>query len=773
VKDPGRLGRPGFFRSGPARHHLKVDYHRKHILLIRDVPGAAPAKGNQNGLQTSTTPGAKGFGLRTHLVALVAAALLPAFAVGAIAVGAAVHGYRATFDDRLKATARALASAVDAEIGSHVVALSTLAVSRGLDADGDLGGFHERARRVADAFGTRIFVSTPPPEVRQVLNTALPFGAGIPSALAADERRAAPASAAMRAFETGGPVVGDLIPSRLTDRPLVPIYVPVPRSGQPAYAVGMALEPDRLRRLLRAQDFQDGGYASVVDASGTIVARSLEHERFAGKRVQDWLADGIRDREAGLLRRTVNLSGVETITAFHRLPGTPGWAVVLVEPLANYRAGLWGPLAALAVGGLAALAIALLVAAKIGGRVLRPVRALTRQAEAVVASGGDAALAPDEPARVGEFARLQRAVELAEGTLRERAAATAAAEARLRAVVDTAVDAIVVIDERGVVRSFNRSAEAIFGYAAEEVAGRNVSMLMGAEHAPRHDGYLAAYRRTGERKIIGVGREVQGRRKDGSAVPLDLAIAEWRDAEGKRFFTGIMRDISARKAGEARRLLLAREVDHRAKNVLAVVQSMLRLTPGDEPRAFVAAVEARVAALARAHSLLAEGGWSGADLRAVAERELAPYAPPRGGAPAARGPAVALDGPPVPLAPAAVQPFAMVLHELATNAAKHGALSALGGRVEVRWRVGRRAENDGLLRLRWVETGGPALAGPPARRGFGSRVIEGTVRGQLGGAVERRWEASGLVVEVAVPIPRAIADAGAPGDEAAAVASAA
>jgi two-component sensor histidine kinase len=67
---------------------------------------------------------------------------------------------------------------------------------------------------------------------------------------------------------------------------------------------------------------------------------------------------------------------------------------------------------------------------------------------------------------------------------------------------------------------------------------------------------------------------------------------------------------------------------------------------------------------------------------------------------------VALDGPPVPLAPAAVQPFAMVLHELATNAAKHGALSALGGRVEVRWRVGRRAENDGLLRLRWVETGG-------------------------------------------------------------------
>ena len=82
--------------------------------------------------------------------------------------------------------------------------------------------------------------------------------------------------------------------------------------------------------------------------------------------------------------------------------------------------------------------------------------------------------------------------------------------------------------------------------------------------------------------------------------------------------------------------------------------------------------------------------------------------------------------------------MAMLLHELATNAAKHGALSAPGGRVELRWRAGRRADEDGFLRLRWAEAGGPPLAGPPARRGFGTRVVEATVRGQLGGAVERR-----------------------------------
>ena len=160
-----------------------------------------------------------------------------------------------------------------------------------------------------------------------------------------------------------------------------------------------------------------------------------------------------------------------------------------------------------------------------------------------------------------------------------------------------------------------------------------------------------------------------------------------------------MRDISARRADEARKTLLMREVDHRAKNILAVVQSVLRLTSRDEPRAFATAVEARVAALARAHSLLAEGGWYGADLRAVAERALSPHAPTAGGG------TVRLDGPPVPLASAAVQPLAMVLHELATNAAKYGALSVPGGTVALTWRTTKDGGKS-RLHLQWTEANG-------------------------------------------------------------------
>jgi PAS domain S-box-containing protein len=248
--------------------------------------------------------------------------------------------------------------------------------------------------------------------------------------------------------------------------------------------------------------------------------------------------------------------------------------------------------------------------------------------------------------------------------------------------------------------------------------------------------------------------EFRGVWPDGTVHWLHSVGRAIRDEHGAvRQVSGVSMDVTEQMEARQRRDLLAREVDHRAKNALAVVQSLLRLTPVNEPKAFAAAVEARVSALARAHSLLAEAGWLGADLRRVAERELAPYAvgSPDGGT-------VRLDGPVVPLAPTAVQPLAMLLHELATNAAKHGALSRPSGHVDVCWKAGRRAGEDGLLHLRWAETGGPVAAGVPGRRGLGSRVIEATVRGQLGGSIERRWDAAGLVCEIRVPLERLMAD---------------
>jgi two-component sensor histidine kinase len=222
-----------------------------------------------------------------------------------------------------------------------------------------------------------------------------------------------------------------------------------------------------------------------------------------------------------------------------------------------------------------------------------------------------------------------------------------------------------------------------------------------------------------------------------------------RDAAGEPVrFTGTVVDIHARKLAEERQALLSREVDHRAKNALAVVLAALRLTQAPDLPSYVKAITGRVAALARAQTLLADDQWTGADLHTLLRGELDGFLSGGSGG----EPRAILVGPAVALPAGAAQPLAMAVHELATNATKYGALSAPGGRVAITWSLDGGI--SGTLRLRWAETGGPLVAGPPARRGFGARVLDGTVRGQLGGKVSLAWSAMGLVCDVEVPLVR-------------------
>ena len=206
-------------------------------------------------------------------------------------------------------------------------------------------------------------------------------------------------------------------------------------------------------------------------------------------------------------------------------------------------------------------------------------------------------------------------------------------------------------------------------------------------------------------------------------------------AEADRLLGALARAAAERRQAAESRALLLREVDHRAKNALAVALSLVRLTPRRDAEEFAATVEGRIAAMSRAHSLLASEAWHGADLAALVDAELAPHAE-----------RVRRSGPPVRLAADAVQPVGMLLHELATNAAKYGALSAPGGRVELAWRFGP----DGTLNMTWREHGGPAVA-RPARAGFGSRLLAALVERQLGGGLARDWRPDGLAVALTLP----------------------
>jgi len=184
--------------------------------------------------------------------------------------------------------------------------------------------------------------------------------------------------------------------------------------------------------------------------------------------------------------------------------------------------------------------------------------------------------------------------------------------------------------------------------------------------------------------------------------------------------SGVTVDITDRKQAEERQVLLAREVDHRARNALALVQSIVRLTRSEDIKSYTAAVDGRIGALARAHTLLAQSRWQGADLARLVGEELAPFRTDG----AER---IATAGPEVSLEPRTAQTLALALHELSTNAAKYGALSDMSGRVAVSWDL----QPQGLV-LRWIESGG-APPQMPVAHGFGIRLISASIERQLGG----------------------------------------
>jgi PAS domain S-box-containing protein len=203
--------------------------------------------------------------------------------------------------------------------------------------------------------------------------------------------------------------------------------------------------------------------------------------------------------------------------------------------------------------------------------------------------------------------------------------------------------------------------------------------------------------------------------------------------------SGVTIDVTERKEAEQRQDLLAREVDHRARNALAVVQSIVRLTRANNVGDYVAAVEGRIKALARAHALLSDSRWHSADLGALVAEELAPY---RTG----DGDKVEVIGPDVSLPPHMAQGLALALHELATNAAKHGALSSMLGKVSLTWQL--RPE---LLVMKWVEAGGPPIA-PPSARSFGLKVIRASIETQLGGEAAFDWARRGMQCVLSIPL---------------------
>jgi PAS domain S-box-containing protein len=309
---------------------------------------------------------------------------------------------------------------------------------------------------------------------------------------------------------------------------------------------------------------------------------------------------------------------------------------------------------------------------------------------------------------------------------------------RMEGIVESAMDALVTIDEQQRIILFNPAAERMFGVEAAEVIGAPIERFIPERFRAGHAEHIRHFKEAGvTNRRMGALGAVSGLRASGEEFPVEASIS-YIEVGGARLGTVILRDITERRANEEARLLLAREVDHRAKNALAVVQSVLALTRAATKEEFVAAVRGRVSSLGRAHSLLAQNRWEGADLARVVTDETAAY---QGSG------QVFISGQTVLLPPSAVQPISLLIHELATNAVKYGALARETGRVDVSWTI----QSDGQLRLEWREHGGPPVLSEPANQGFGSTLIRELVRRQLQGVAEQSWASSGMSLVLTLP----------------------
>jgi PAS domain S-box-containing protein len=343
-----------------------------------------------------------------------------------------------------------------------------------------------------------------------------------------------------------------------------------------------------------------------------------------------------------------------------------------------------------------------------------------------------------------ELGRLLGAVNmLVDITERKRAEHLAA---RLASIVESSDDAIISKDLGGIITTWNRGAQRLFGYTAEEIIGQPVTILIPEDRIDEEPAIISRIRR-GEHVDH---YETVRRRKDGSLVDISLTVSPIKDSSGRIIGASkIGRDITERKRNQVEQDLLLGEMSHRIKNLFAVTNGLVALSArtARTPTEMAEALKARIGALSRAHALTRIGlidtseGPPDTTLHALIEAIFAPYLD------AQVSERLVISGCDFTIRASVITSFALLLHELATNAVKHGALSVPQGHI----RIGCSAEND-ALQLQWQEHGGPPIKDPPSHKGFGSALAQRTVTGQFGGELSEDWRMEGLVINLTMPL---------------------
>ncbi|WP_217271912.1 PAS domain S-box protein [Sphingopyxis sp. BSNA05] len=319
------------------------------------------------------------------------------------------------------------------------------------------------------------------------------------------------------------------------------------------------------------------------------------------------------------------------------------------------------------------------------------------------------------------------------------------AQAHLAAIVSCSSEAIISKTLDGTIKSWNSGAQKIFGYTAEEMIGKSIRLLIPADRQHEEENILAQISRAEQVNNYETIRLC----KDGREVDVSVTVSPIFDSGGTIVGASkIAHDISDRKLAEAREQLLMGEVNHRAKNMLTLVQVIARQTAANDAETFAQRFDERILALSASHDVLVNSYWQNVPLDELVRSQLGHFQD-------IFGERIKLSGPSLKITAPAAQAIGMALHELATNAAKYGALSNDEGAVEIDWKLDGEEISEQRLLLDWIERGGPEVT-KPSRNGFGSTVIDQILSASINGEVSLDWFPTGLVCHVNCPADKVL-----------------
>jgi PAS domain S-box-containing protein len=499
--------------------------------------------------------------VRSYLVVLVLAALIPVVTFAAVAIVRLARLERATSEQGMRETARALSLAVDRELASARAALLFLVVSPHLRA-GDLEAFHRHALDALSLRGSTIVLSGP--TGRELINTQRAPGE---YRAQADEIQIV-----KEVVETGRPIISDLVHGSVSRRPIVSVSVPVFEGHRVRYVLSMLLSPEALNSILLEQHFSPAAIGALYDRRGVAIARTEDMARLVGVPGPSKVVAAMKSGAEGWVRDDT-VDGAPAYFAFARSK-LSGWAVSLAEPASSFDATLRRSLWTVATGGVLATLLALGLATLVGARISGSIGALSSAAPAVLA-GRRRFEIPPSPLR--EINDLAAALEGARETMLRQSQDVVTTNRTLQALIHASPLAIVVLDGDLDVRLWSPAAERILGFRADEVVGRPYPA--GDETERREFARALRAQIEGE---VGPGFETQRRRKDGSAVDVSMWVAPL-GAEDVNAVVVILADITVRKrAQEALRrrgeqLQVLSRAAHQVNSVLEITTVMRTL----------------------------------------------------------------------------------------------------------------------------------------------------------------------------------------------------